>query len=200
MSRLTEILEYNRTFVQNREFEAFRTTKFPDKKMVILTCMDTRLVELLPKAMNLRNGDAKIIKSAGAIVAHPFGSIMRSILVAIYSLGAEEVYVVGHQDCGMTSLNAEQVLTDAEARGISKETIRTLENSGINLQRFLTGFHSVSDAVADSVRVIRNHPLLPSDIGVHGLVMNPETGELLVVTRGKERETEHTEEPNKTLS
>jgi len=189
MSRLTEILEFNRTFVDNREYETFRTTKFPDKKMVILTCMDTRLVELLPKAMNLKNGDAKIIKSAGAIVSHPFGSIMRSILVAIYSLGAQEVYVVGHHDCGMTSLNSEEVLSQAENRGISSETIRTLVHSGINLQTFLTGFHSVTDAVADSVRVIRNHPLLPADISVHGLVMNPETGLLSIVTRGKDPES-----------
>ncbi|WP_438432952.1 beta-class carbonic anhydrase [Gorillibacterium sp. sgz500922] len=186
MSRLTEILEYNRTFVQNREYEAFRTTKFPDKKVVILTCMDTRLVELLPKAMNLKNGDAKIIKSAGAIVAHPFGSIMRSILVAIYSLGAEEVLVVGHHDCGMTSLNPDEILSKAASRGISSETIRTLSHSGIDLKRFLSGFHSVTDAVADSVSMIRNHPLLPADIGVHGLVIHPETGELSIVTRGKE--------------
>lgn len=186
MSRLTEILEYNRSFVQNREYEAFRTTKFPDKKVVILTCMDTRLVELLPKAMNLKNGDAKIIKSAGAIVAHPFGSIMRSILVAIYSLGAEEVLVVGHHDCGMTSLNPDEILSKAASRGISSETIRTLSHSGIDLKRFLSGFHSVTDAVADSVSMIRNHPLLPADIGVHGLVIHPETGELSIVTRGKE--------------
>ena len=51
--------------------------------MVIISCMDTRLVELLPKAMNMRNGDVKIIKVAGAVISHPFGSIMRSILVAV---------------------------------------------------------------------------------------------------------------------
>ena len=46
--------------------------------------MDTRLTELLPRSMNLRNGDAKIIKSAGAVVTHPFGGIMRSIIIAVY--------------------------------------------------------------------------------------------------------------------
>ena len=69
--------------------------------------MDTRLVELLPKAMNLHNGDAKIIKNAGAIVSHPFGSVMRSIIVAVYQLDADEVFVIGHYDCGMTGLNSE---------------------------------------------------------------------------------------------
>ena len=40
------ILEYNREFVANREFEKFATSKYPDKRIAIVTCMDTRLVEL----------------------------------------------------------------------------------------------------------------------------------------------------------
>ncbi len=46
--------------------------------------MDTRLVELLHKALNLKNGDVKIVKNAGAIINNPFGSIMRSLLIAVY--------------------------------------------------------------------------------------------------------------------
>ncbi|MCY9444161.1 carbonic anhydrase, partial [Bacillus spizizenii] len=42
----------------------YKTTKFPSKKLVIVTCMDTRLTELLPQAMGLKNGDAKIVKNA----------------------------------------------------------------------------------------------------------------------------------------
>src|SRR3954468_12524572 len=104
MSQLAEILAFNENFVATKSYQAFLTDRFPDKKIVIVTCMDTRLTELLPKSMNLKNGDAKIIKVAGAVVAAPFGSVMRSILVAIYSLNAEEIYVVGHHDCGMTGM------------------------------------------------------------------------------------------------
>src|SRR5450432_4271437 len=85
MSNLPTILAFNQHFVANKEYETFLTDRFPDKKIVIVTCMDTRLTELLPKAMNLKNGDAKFIKIAGAVVAAPFGSVMRSILVAICS-------------------------------------------------------------------------------------------------------------------
>src|SRR6202167_6790370 len=96
MSILSEIQEHNARFVAQREYEPFLTDGFPDKKLVVLTCMDTRLVELLPRAMNIRNGDAKIIKNAGAIVSHPFGSVMRSLLVAVYQLLAAQVAVGGH--------------------------------------------------------------------------------------------------------
>jgi carbonic anhydrase len=69
---LNEILDYNQNFVESREYVKYETTKFPNKRMVILTCMDTRLLELLPKALNLNNGDVKTIKNAGALVSHPF--------------------------------------------------------------------------------------------------------------------------------
>ncbi|VTR62074.1 Carbonic anhydrase [Actinobacillus pleuropneumoniae] len=62
---LNSILEHNRSFVENKEYESYLTGRFPEKKLVIITCMDTRLVELLPKAMNFKNGDVKIIKNAG---------------------------------------------------------------------------------------------------------------------------------------
>ena len=116
MSLISDILAHNSSFVQNREYEPFRTDRFPDKKLVVLSCIDTRLVELLPRAMNLRQGDAKLIKNAGAIVSHPFGSIMRSILVAVYELGAAEVAVVGHHGCGMTGVDAGRMLEKARVR------------------------------------------------------------------------------------
>jgi carbonic anhydrase len=184
MSTISEILDFNRGFVQRKDYEQFRTDRFPDKKMVILTCMDTRLVELLPRAMNLRNGDVKIVKTAGAIISHPFGSMMRSIIVAVYELNASEVLVIGHHDCGMTGLSCSRILDKARDRGVTEQTIQTLQNSGIDLKRWLVGFDHVTDGVIKSVEVIRNHPLLPRDIIVHGLLIHPETGKLEVVVDG----------------
>ncbi len=182
---LDEILTYNTQFVEDKGYEEFHTTKFPDKQMVILTCMDTRLVELLPKAMNISNGDAKLIKNAGALVTHPFGSIMRSILVAVYMLKAKEVFVVGHHDCGMTGLHATPILDKALEAGVSQESIETLEHAGIDIEGFLLGFHSVDESVKESVNMIKNHPLLPKNVIVHGLIIHPNTGKLDVVIDGK---------------
>src|SRR5580658_396548 len=147
MSILSDILSHNQQFVARKEYEPFLTDRFPDKKLVVLTCMDTRLVELLPRAMNIRNGDAKVVKNAGAIVSHPFGSVMRSLLLAVYDLMADEVAVVGHYGCGMTGLSCQRILDKAVARGVSLTTLQTLEHSGINLQSWLTGFDSPEDGV-----------------------------------------------------
>lgn len=181
MNKIDEILNYNKEFVENRKYEKYSTSKYPNKRMVIVTCMDTRLTEMLPKAMNLKNGDAKIIKNAGAIVTQPFGNIMRSVLVALYELQADEVFVIGHSNCGMTGLNPEVIIQHMEERGVSNETITTLKHSGLNLMRWLTGFDNVRDSVINSVSIIRNHPLLPANILVHGLIIDSETGELELV-------------------
>ena len=93
---IKEILEYNRRFVEEKGYERFRTDKYPNKKIAIVTCMDTRLVELLPAALGFRNGDVKIIKNAGGTITNPFDSTMRSLLVAVYELGVEEIMVIGH--------------------------------------------------------------------------------------------------------
>ncbi len=184
MNRLEAILLYNQQFVENREFEPYLTSKFPNKKLVVLTCMDTRLSELLPRAMNLNNGDAKIIKNAGAVISHPFGSTMRSILVAVYELGAEEICVIGHHGCGMSSIDPEQTFAKMTEHGVSGETITTLEHAGIDLHVWLRRIESIPDSVKESVEMIRQHPLLPKSLPVHGLVIDPQTGKLDVVTVG----------------
>ena len=84
---INEILKFNKEFVANKGYEKFITNKYPDKKIAILSCMDTRLTELLPAALGVKNGDVKMIKNAGGIISHPFGSVIRSLLVAIFELG-----------------------------------------------------------------------------------------------------------------
>ena len=51
---LDEILEFNKQFVANKGYEKYITNKYPDKKIAILSCMDTRLTELLPAALGIK--------------------------------------------------------------------------------------------------------------------------------------------------
>ncbi|MFF2479433.1 beta-class carbonic anhydrase [Paenibacillus sp. NPDC058071] len=184
MSKLNQILEHNKHFVEQKEYKQFVASN--DRRIVIVTCMDARLTELLPKALNIKTGDAKVIKNAGGIITQPFGNIMRSVLVAIYELRADEVFVIGHHDCGMTGINPENVVSHMLERGIPEQTIETLKNSGVNLMRWLTGFDNLQDSVEQSANIVRKHPLLPPNVPVHGLTIHPETGQLDLVVDGYE--------------
>lgn len=180
---LEDILEYNKQFVNDKKYEPLKTDNIPNKRTVIFTCMDTRLTELLPKALDIKNGDVKMVKNAGAILRDPFDSVMKSILVAIHELKAEQVMVIGHHDCGMSHTDPEAFKQGLLEKGISEETINTLTRSGIDLESEFSGFDSVEDSVEESVSVVRNHSLLPSYVNVHGLVIDPATGKLDLVTK-----------------
>lgn len=175
---IDEILRHNRDFVENKEYEKYLTSKFPDKKIAIVTCMDTRLVELLPAALGVKNGDVKIIKNAGGVITNPFDSTMRSLLIAVYELGVNEIMVIGHTGCGVQGMNAAEMLHLMKERGVPESNITLMRHCGIDLDKWLHGFDDVTKSVSETVDLIRNHPLMTSDIRVAGYVIDSTTGEL----------------------
>ncbi len=176
---IQEIKDFNRKFVEEKGYLRFATDKYPDKKIAIVTCMDTRLVELLPAALGLRNGDVKIIKNAGATIISPFDSTMRSLLIAVYELGVNEIMVIGHTGCGVQGMDAGEMLHLMKERGVSEEHITLMEHCGINLREWLHGFEDTDEAVRETVDVIARHPLMPPvGVNVQGFVMDSYTGEL----------------------
>ena len=152
---IEEMLAYNREFVRSRGYEKFQTSKFPDKKIAILTCMDTRLVELLPAALGIRNGDVKLIKNAGGMITGPFDSAVRSLLVGIIELGVEEVMVIGHTDCGVAHINADMMIRHLIQRGISQDHIDMMRYCGIDFEAWLRGFDCVENSVAETVDLLQ---------------------------------------------
>ncbi len=175
---IDEILKFNRKFVEQEEYRRYATSKYPERKLAIVTCMDTRLVELLPAALGLRNGDFKIIKNAGGTITNPFDSTMRSLLVAVYELGVNEIMVIGHTDCGVQGMNAEKMLRLMRERGVSQEHINLMRHCGIDLDKWLHGFDDTKEAVAHTVDLIENHPLMPEGISIGGYVIDSITGQL----------------------
>lgn len=174
---IESILEFNREFVASEKYLKYATDKYPDKKIAVVACMDTRLVELLPAALGLKNGDVKIIKNAGATITNPFDSTMRSLLIAVYELGVEEIMVIGHTGCGVQGMDAGEMLAEMKSRGVSEEHICLMEHCGINLREWLHGFEDTDVAVAETVDLIRNHPLMPPEgVCVRGFVMDSFTG------------------------
>jgi len=176
------MLLFNKKFVENKEYERFLTTKFPERKVAILTCMDTRLIELLPAALNLKNGDAKIIKNAGGVINHPFGSAMRSLLVCIYELGVNEILVIGHYDCGMQNINTKAMVEKMLQRGVRKEDLELIRYFNIDMDEWLKGFADPAESVKKTMKVIENHPLVPKDVLCSGYLMDPATGRIDIVS------------------
>ena len=176
---IDEIISYNKTFVDQKGYEKYITDKYPDKKLAVLSCMDTRLTELLPAALGLKNGDAKIIKNAGGLVLSETDSAIRSLLVGIYELGVQEVMVVHHSTCGACHMSYDEFKPHMLERGISPKTLAEWEAKGV--ADWLEGFHDTEASVRKTVAAIKNHPLVPQDVTVRGFIIDSVTGALTEV-------------------
>lgn len=175
---IDQIIEFNKQFVASKGYDPYVTDKYPDKRLAVLSCMDTRLTELLPAALGLKNGDAKVIKNAGGLVISPFDSAMRSLVVAVYELGVEEIMVVAHSNCGACHMSFSHFHEQMTARGITDETLDTIRHSGIDLDSWLEGFKDTPESVRKTVTTIKSHPLMPRDITVRGFIIDSVTGAL----------------------
>lgn len=181
MSTIDEILAHNKTFVEEKGYLKYSTDKYPDKKLAIVSCMDTRLTELLPAALRLKNGDAKIIKNAGGVISHPFGSVIRSLLVAVFELGVKTIMVVGHSNCGAQHMNSDDMICHMLNAGISQDHIDMMHYCGIDFETWLQGFDDGEESVRATVRTIAHHPLIPETITVRGFIIDSTTGKLTPV-------------------
>ncbi len=175
MSNIDKVLAFNREYVASKGYEKHITDKFPDKKLAVLSCMDTRLSVLLQEALGLKNGDAKIIKNAGAVIPSPWDSAMRSLIVAVYELGVTEIMVVAHTTCGACHMSFAHFKEEMLSRGIPESS---LQRTDIDLDAWLEGFHDTEKSVRNTVDTIVHHPLIPSDVTVRGFIIDSATGEL----------------------
>lgn len=192
MNILEQILQANRSFIKNLPEESLHVcpqcnSKFPNRHLAIFTCMDTRLVEFLEPAMGIGRGEAKIIKNAGNSVTGPFEATIRSLIVSIFELGVNEVIVIGHYDCGIANTSSQALIDKMLARGISPEAIKMVEQE---LENWLDKFHHPVDNVEQVVAKIRTNPLIPVDVPIHGLIFDPNTGEIEIVVDGYQFITE----------
>ncbi|WP_178650146.1 carbonic anhydrase [uncultured Methanobrevibacter sp.] len=169
---LDEILAHNKEFV--KDYEGEKLSHHPQKKLAILTCMDCRLTGFLEPALGIGRGDAKIIKNAGNTIVGE--DAIRSIAAAIFSLGAEEVIVVGHTECGMAGSDPEVLKQKMIDRGIDEAEIEK-----IDLKEWSGVFDDEEENVIETVETIRNSPFIPKEIPIHGVMIDIVTGEVEVI-------------------
>src|ERR1700731_4182961 len=93
MSVIDEVVAANEIYSQTHELR--KLTPRPERKLAVLTCMDTRLSI---RTLGLKTVDAHILRNAGGIVTD---DSLRSLVVSHYLLGTEEFMVINHTDGGL---------------------------------------------------------------------------------------------------
>ena len=182
MSVLPEVLsaneQYAATFGEKSELALP-----PARRFAILTCMDARLDPA--KFAGLSEGDAHVIRNAGGRASD---DAIRSLVISYKLLGTAEWFVIHHTDCGM------EFFTDEVIRDLLAQSLETAalgpdgftdigEGPGSTEAAYIDWL-TISDtagAVVDDVTRIRNHPLVPGGIPVHGYIYDVRSGRLIEV-------------------
>jgi len=131
----------------------------PARRVAIVTCMDARID--VHAIFGLQPGDVHVIRNAGGAVTD---DAVRSLAISQRLLGTEEIMVMHHTDCGMTSFSGEDF-----ARQLQDET-------GIRPGWAVETFTDVEGDVRQSLARIHASPFLGRKDAVRGFVYDVGTG------------------------
>jgi carbonic anhydrase len=160
----------------------------PARQFAILTCMDARLDPA--KYASLSEGDAHVIRNAGGRATD---DAIRSLVISHKLLGTREWFVIHHTNCGM-ELFADEVIADLleDDLGTASFDGKTWSNPhhhGGHAAGHFVKWHTIKNqeaSVAQDVRRIREHPLVPNGVPIYGYVYDVHTGRLNEVKQAAE--------------
>jgi carbonic anhydrase len=158
MSVIDEVIAANEVY--SRTHELRRLTPRPERKLAILTCMDTRLSI---RTLGLKTGDAHIIRNAGGIVTD---DSLRSLVVSHHLLGTQEIMVINHTDCGLMHASEEDLRT----------RIQSSTGTAAVSPSFFYAFKDIDQNVRHQLQKLRTHPWIPKSMAIRGFVYDVATG------------------------
>lgn len=128
--------------------------------VAIVTCMDSRIDPL--RMVGLHPGDAKIFRNPGGRVT---SAALEALVLGVHLLGVDRIMVVPHTRCAVASN------TEAELAA------RVSASAGVDAS--WQTFHVIDDqleALAEDIRKVRSHPLIPSATAIGGFMYDVDTG------------------------
>ena len=152
MGEIDELLKRNRDYAESRRGRGAAEPR-PALPIAIVTCMDARIEP--GRALGLVEGDAHVIRNAGATVTD---DVIRSLAISQVVLGTREVMLVKHTDCGLRRFDDDELRTTL-ARATGAEPPLPLGT-----------FRDLDKAVRNETTRIRESPLLPCRENVRGFV------------------------------
>ena len=158
MSVIDEVLAANEIYARTHELRAL--TPRPERKLAVLTCMDTRLSLSM---LGLDVGDAHIIRNAGGIVTD---DTLRSLVISHHLLGTEEFMVINHTDCGLMHATEQELRTRIQNR----------TGTAAVAPAFFYAFQNIDENVRHQLQKLRTHPWIPKEVSVRGFVYDVVTG------------------------
>ena len=183
---LSEVLEANRKYGSSFGDKG-KLALPPARRFAVLTCMDARLDPA--KFAGLAEGDAHVIRNAGGRASD---DAIRSLVISYKLLGTREFFVIHHTDCGMefftNDVIRELLASSLETAELTAQGFRDVgRGPGSRAGEYIDWLtiKNQAQAVIDDVERIRNHPLVPRSIPIHGFVYDVRSGKLNEIEKAK---------------
>ncbi|HZY02278.1 MAG TPA: carbonic anhydrase, partial [Anaeromyxobacteraceae bacterium] len=138
----------------------------------------------------LAEGDAHVIRNAGGRASD---DAVRSLVISHKLLGTDEWFVVHHTDCGMQTFTGEVMRglleKSLDTAALDDGTWRDVGRGPGSVEGEFVDWLTIDDlegSVVRDVRRLRQHPLVPRSIPIHGYVYDVRTGRLVEVPAATE--------------
>ena len=156
----SDIADSNAEFVS--AFTGQNVPGLPAKKMLLLTCMDCRIIPHQVLGMSI--GDMKVIRNGGGQLN---SAVENDIVVANNVLDCDRILIMQHTQCGMAAATLESV----------RDTVQA--NTGVDASEFTPSVieNQMAKLTLD-VETLRNNPMLKSNAVVQGAMYHVETGKV----------------------
>ncbi len=158
MTVIDEVVAANQVYARTHELR--KLTPRPERKLAVLTCMDTRLSI---RTLGLQTADAHVIRNAGGIVTE---DALRSLIVSHHLLGTEEIMVINHNDCGLMQASEDEL----------RARIQSRTGTSADSPELFHVFQNVEENVRLQLQKLRAHPWIPKQIAVRGFAYDVTSG------------------------
>ena len=158
MSDFDDLLKANQEFAATFDLGGFDGKAHAG--VAIVTCMDSRIDPL--RMLGLQHGDAKIFRNPGGRVTE---AALEALVLGSHLLNVNRILVIPHTRCAMAA-NSEADIQEKIGAAVGEDVS-------------WHAFHVIPDqkqALADDVRKVRAHPLIPEDVKVGGFIYDVDTG------------------------
>ncbi len=153
-----DLLAANRAYAETFALSGFDGVAHAG--IAIVTCMDSRIDPL--GMLGLEPGDAKIFRNPGGRVT---SAALEALVLGVHLLNVQRILVVPHTRCAMASSTLEEL----------RERVSASAGQDASWQTFAV-VEDQTAALAEDVRQVRSHPLIPDHVAVGGFLYDVDTG------------------------
>ncbi|NYG57881.1 carbonic anhydrase [Nocardioides daedukensis] len=158
MGEFDDLISANKTFADDFGLGGFDGVAHAG--VAIVTCMDSRIDPL--SMLGLKAGDAKIFRNPGGRITN---AALEALVLGVHLLNVNRILVIPHTRCAMASSSQSEL----------REKVGASAGQDASWQHF----HVVSDqvaALAEDIRAVTSHPLIPDSVKVGGFIYDVDTG------------------------